>query len=101
MKNTAKTRVMNQSGRQLVTGVTVNQVLGLSRQERRQIRAMLHQAETDGAEPQPRAQLAGLPAWVHMLTPNKPLLYDAARSVMRKREDRLHRASDLHLSVRC
>lgn len=69
--NTAKTRVMNRSGRQLVTGVTVNEVLGLSRQKRRQIRAMLHRASIAGADPERRAQIAGMLAWVHMLNPGQ------------------------------
>ena len=41
--NTVKTRLMGQGNRQSVTGVVVNQVLGLSRQERRRLRAMIHQ----------------------------------------------------------
>jgi RNA-directed DNA polymerase len=41
--NEAKTRVMRSGRRQQVTGVTVNAVLGLSRKERRRIRAALHQ----------------------------------------------------------
>lgn len=37
--NTEKTRLMGQGGRQSVTGVVVNQTLGLSRQARRRLRA--------------------------------------------------------------
>ncbi|MFZ2957446.1 MAG: reverse transcriptase family protein [Candidatus Ozemobacteraceae bacterium] len=41
--NPAKTRVMRSGGRQTVTGVVVNRDLGLSRRERRKLRAMAHQ----------------------------------------------------------
>jgi RNA-directed DNA polymerase len=62
--NEAKTRVMTSGGAQRVTGVTVNQVLGLSREERRRIRAMIHRAD-----PVERRHLEGLLAWVEMLNP--------------------------------
>lgn len=64
--NAAKTRVMTRGGRQRVTGVTVNKVLGLSRQERRVIRAMLHRDD-----PAQRDRTAGLLAWVDMLNPQQ------------------------------
>lgn len=67
--NAPKTRVMGKGARQLVTGVTVNQVLGLSRIERRRIRAMLHRAKVQGADPRRQAELKGLLAWVQMLNP--------------------------------
>jgi len=67
--NADKTRLMTRGGRQLVTGVTVNAVLGLSRKKRRRIRAMLHQAAGAGVDPRRRAELEGLLAWVHMLNP--------------------------------
>lgn len=41
--NGSKTKVMRSGRRQSVTGVVVNQVAGLSRQERRRLRAALHQ----------------------------------------------------------
>lgn len=69
--NRAKTKVMTRGGRQQVTGVTVNEVLGLSRQKRRRIRAMLHQAAANGASPKRRAELLGLLAWVEMLNPEQ------------------------------
>jgi hypothetical protein len=69
--NSAKTRVMARGGRQIVTGVTVNSVLGLSRRERRRIRAMLHQASKQPPDPKRRAELRGLLAWVHMLNPEQ------------------------------
>src|SRR5688572_5004633 len=67
--NSKKTRIMKRGGRQLVTGVTVNEVLGLSRKKRRRIRAMIHQASKNGADPKRRAELNGMLAWVHMLNP--------------------------------
>jgi retron-type reverse transcriptase len=69
--NGAKTRVMGQGGRQLVTGVTVNSVLGLSRKKRRRIRSMLHHASKEGIDQKRRAKLMGLLAWVHMLNPEQ------------------------------
>ena len=69
--NAAKTRVMRSGGRKIVTGVIVDRVLGLSRQQRRKIRAMLHHARTRGADAKRRAQLAGLLAWVQMLNPQQ------------------------------
>ena len=44
--NREKTRVMRRGGAQRVTGVTVNQTLGLSRQERRRLRAAVHRLVT-------------------------------------------------------
>ena len=41
--NPDKTRLMGKGSRQSVTGVVVNQTLGLSRQERRRLRACAHQ----------------------------------------------------------
>lgn len=57
--NQAKTKIMRQGRRQTVTGVVVNQVAGLSRQERRRLRAALHQC--DG---KPDAQLRGKLAYL-------------------------------------
>ena len=64
--NTKKTRIMTRGGRQRVTGVTVNKVLGLSRTERRKIRAMLHKND-----PAQHAHVQGLLAWVEMLNPEQ------------------------------
>jgi RNA-directed DNA polymerase len=69
--NPVKTRLAGQGGRQEVAGVTVNSVLGLSRQKRRRIRAMLHAARTTPTGDKRRAELAGLLAWVHMLNPEQ------------------------------
>ena len=64
--NRDKTLVMRRGSRQQVTGVTVNEVLGLSRQERRRLRAALHQASQweSGSLPSP---LRGMLAYVSML----------------------------------
>ncbi len=50
--NRAKTRIRRKSARQVVTGVVVNDVVGLSRQERRRLRAAIHRfgRETDPAQ---------------------------------------------------
>lgn len=65
--NDAKTRIMRQSGAQVVTGVTVNREMGLSRRKRRQIRAALHQASR--APSSMSARLRGVLAFVRMLNP--------------------------------
>ncbi|MFP2956816.1 reverse transcriptase family protein [Myxococcus sp. 1LA] len=69
--NRDKTRVQRQGGAQRVTGVTVNATLGLSRQERRRLRAMLHQEEQAGDDEARRARLDGLLAYVKMLNPEQ------------------------------
>lgn len=66
--NRDKVRVMRRSARQSVTGVIVNKVLGLSRQERRKIRAMLHNAKKNGETP---PQLEGKLAYLTMLNPEQ------------------------------
>jgi len=68
--NRDKTRVMCAGSRQTVTGVTVNDVLGLSRRERRRLRAALHQARDweGGKLPSP---LRGMLAYVAMLNPEQ------------------------------
>lgn len=64
--NEEKTRLLRRGGRQVVAGVTVNEVLGLSRRERRRVRAMLHQAGQTG-DSKLRQEAEGHLAWVHML----------------------------------
>ena len=80
--NAAKTRVMTRGGRQRVTGVTVNKVLGLSRQERRVIRAMLHRDD-----PAQRDRTQGLLAWVDMLNPQQ------AEALRRRQSTRSERSN--------
>jgi hypothetical protein len=67
--NAAKTRIFRQGGRQAVTGVIVNRTLGLSRQERRKLRAALHQQKSaaDAASAGEAARLRGKLAYVFML----------------------------------
>lgn len=69
--NERKTHVARRGSRQSVTGVTVNDVAGLSRAERRRLRALLHRLKRQEAAGQPDAGLAqearGRLAYLHML----------------------------------
>jgi retron-type reverse transcriptase len=71
--NTAKTHVARRGARQEVTGVVVNDVLGLSRRERRRLRAMIHQTrralDEGTADPARLAELRGQLADLAMLNP--------------------------------
>jgi retron-type reverse transcriptase len=67
--NPDKTRLAGQGNRQTVTGVVVNQVLGLSRQERRRLRAMAHQLR--GRNDASQARLEGKIAYLSMLNPQQ------------------------------
>jgi hypothetical protein len=58
--NHAKTRVLRRGTRQRITGVIVNDVLGLSRQERRRLRAALHQASLRARSEGVRLQIDGV-----------------------------------------
>lgn len=71
--NTEKTRLMGRGARQSVTGVVVNQTLGLSRQERRRIRAALHQLpkHDEAQREQQQMKLDGKLAFVAMLNPEQ------------------------------
>jgi len=73
--NVEKTRAATQSSRQTVTGVVVNKTLGLSRQERRRLRAMAHhlrQEQSSGnAAPEKLAELRGHLAYLSMLNPEQ------------------------------
>jgi RNA-directed DNA polymerase len=70
--NADKTRLMGRGTRQTVTGVVVNQVLGLSRQERRRLRATAHQLRTQGAAADPRLEsFTGKLAYLEMLNPQQ------------------------------
>ena len=66
--NPSKTLVMRRGKAQRVTGVTVNETLGLSRQQRRLVRAAIHQASfvspMDGTS---KARLLGKVAYIQML----------------------------------
>jgi len=72
--NQNKTKLMGRGNRQTVTGVVVNQNLGLSRQERRRLRAMSHRLqrqESSENHTQLRAQLGGKLAYLSMLSPEQ------------------------------
>ena len=63
--NPKKTKIMGRGRRQSVTGVVVNQVAGLSRQQRRIWRATLHRDKLD------RAEWQGKLAFLWMLNPQQ------------------------------
>lgn len=68
--NRRKTRVLRAGRRQTVTGVTVNAVAGLSRGERRRLRAAFHrQRQSDHPDPVHQRQLNGKLAYLRMLNP--------------------------------
>jgi hypothetical protein len=75
--NRDKTRLFRSGGCQRVTGVVVNRVMGLSRQERRRLRAMIHHFRQDQAAGQPDdgrlAYLRGKLAYLAMLNPEQAL----------------------------
>jgi len=69
-----KTRFMGRGNRQIVTGVVVNQTLGLSRQQRRRLRAMAHQLSRKSEAELPagaQAKLRGYLAYLSMLNPDQ------------------------------
>jgi RNA-directed DNA polymerase len=65
--NDAKTRVMTRRGAQVITGVTVNRELGLSRRRRRLLRAELHRAQREPGDATLWRRLRGKLAFVSML----------------------------------
>lgn len=71
--NAEKTRLMGQGNRQTVIGVVVNRTLGLSRSERRRMRATLHQLQRSQTPPEaglPR-RIEGKLAYLAMLNPEQ------------------------------
>jgi retron-type reverse transcriptase len=67
--NERKTQVRRNGSRQMVTGVVVNDVLGLSRQDRRRLRAAIHHyVKARAAGNDDRAQLARLDGKVAYLS---------------------------------
>jgi RNA-directed DNA polymerase len=62
--NPKKGRVQRRSTRQSVTGIIVNDKLGLPRDELRKLRAILHQAQTTGLEAQNREKKPHFEAWL-------------------------------------
>jgi RNA-directed DNA polymerase len=73
--NETKTRVARQGSRQQVTGVTVNETAGLSRKERRRLRAALHQLRQQQArgdvDPKKWQHVQGKLAYLAMLNPKQ------------------------------
>jgi retron-type reverse transcriptase len=76
--NEAKTRVLRRGSAQAVTGLVVNDKLGIGRDEVRRLRAILHRARTEGLAAQNRekhphfvAQVRGMIAYLHMVDPAK------------------------------
>ncbi len=74
--NRSKTKISRQSARQIVTGMVVNQQVGTPRTLRRQLRAILHNAEKEGLAAQNRDQrkdfgayLQGMIAYVNAGNP--------------------------------
>jgi RNA-directed DNA polymerase len=76
--NPKKTRIQGQNARQVVTGLVVNQTVGVPRDIVRRIRSILHHAKTEGLETQNRDQhpnfrgwLEGMIAYIHMVKPDQ------------------------------
>jgi RNA-directed DNA polymerase len=70
--NPKKTAIRRQASRQTVTGVVVNQTLGLSRQERRKMRAQIHRlSQQSTVDPGEQRVLMGRLAYLHMLNPEQ------------------------------
>jgi retron-type reverse transcriptase len=65
--NEAKTRVARRARRQIVTGLVVNDQVSTPRALRRRLRAILHNAQQSGLEPQQREQQRGGAAYVRGL----------------------------------
>ena len=70
--NESKTRVMHSGQRQQVAGVVVNDELGLSRKERRRLRAMIHRlGQEDSPDPEELDHVKGKLAYLNMLNPDQ------------------------------
>ncbi|MEM9073990.1 MAG: reverse transcriptase family protein [Myxococcota bacterium] len=75
--NHGKFRVLRASQRQRVTGLVVNDRVGISRRERRRFRAILHNCEVRGIEAERRGRadfedwLRGYGAWIAMVHPSE------------------------------
>ncbi len=70
--NRSKTRTRRRGGRQVVTGVVVNEKLTLPREVRRRLRAELHQLSlTDQPDPQRLEQARGRLAYLAMVNPEQ------------------------------
>ncbi len=81
--NAGKTRLLGRGSRQTVTGVVVNETLGLSRKERRRLRAALHHLRSEGpdnpaANPEQRRRIQGKLAYLSMLNPEQAARLDGS-----------------------
>src|SRR5262249_57712115 len=65
--NPEKTRILRAGRRQAVTGVIVNKAMGLSRVDRRKLRAALHRQRTATAPVEAALRLNGKLAYLFML----------------------------------
>lgn len=74
--NKQKTRVLRRGGRQRVTGVVVNSEMGLSRTDRRRLRAAIHQLSSD--DKAARSRIEGKLAYLQMLNPDQARPLQAA-----------------------
>jgi RNA-directed DNA polymerase len=95
-ENRAKTRVMRRGRRQEVTGLVVNDRVGIPRRERRRLRAILHNAARNGLEAENRSghphfaeQLRGHVAYVAMVHPEraKPLWEALDRALPQEKKE--------------
>jgi retron-type reverse transcriptase len=80
--NARKTRLMGQGNRQTVTGVVVNHTLGLSRQDRRRLRAMAHRLRNPSAAGADvsHAQFDGKVAYLSMLNPEQAAPFRSSKA---------------------
>jgi|GEM_PF-401947 hypothetical protein len=85
--NADKTRILRAGRRQRITGVVVNKAMGLSRQERRKLRAALHRQKVAGAaaDASERLRLHGKLAYVFMLNRVQAVALGWQRAARRSR----------------
>ncbi len=76
--NEKKTRFLRRKARQTVTGIVVNDRLGISRKTARRLRAILHRAKSEGLAAQNRQQIphfpahiGGMIAYIEMINPKQ------------------------------
>ncbi|HWB80567.1 MAG TPA: reverse transcriptase family protein [Nannocystaceae bacterium] len=95
VENAAKTRIMHRGRRQEVTGLVVNERVGLSRTQRRRLRAILHNCAKTGIaaqnreeHPRFRAWLEGMIAYVQSVDPRRAVAWRNALALALKGSDR-------------
>ena len=69
--NERKSQLMTRAGRQLITGIVVNEHANLVRPEFDRLKATLHRAERNGPGALDRAHVLGRIAWVEQLNPGR------------------------------